>query len=394
MSSIICPSCNSSISEAAIFCQQCGTKVRCKSCGKVIAKNAKFCSDCGTSVSNGVDSDEKNTFEYHRKKDEVFCKVSLTNEVGKDSIQGLIQGLTNPTGFKNNSVYKPLKGNSDNLNNNNDQDFEDVDEVEIDSHEETNVLEESNFPHINDVEMNVNCSEAEWLLIYAFYESDSAKKTFTKKAVFDRYMEKRKTESRVKNFASNWKSLFKNYFSTFNENEIKFKQEHLSFIKDLVLGKEKGNTRNISKKRKSSKTIGKDNEPEPNGSTKAHKPKVTKSSSIAYNLVPDLNLHPKKIESLADFFSRYKAKNTADTILLIVYYLQKKISEQNIGVDKIYTCYKELGIAVPIINKAFENIKRRNGYLNSSDLGNVTITLAGENHLEHKLEKNSLNDSK
>jgi len=389
MESKICNNCNVEIYPTAIFCHKCGNRLKCNNCGAFLLKDANNCISCGTKIEQGDDINisTKNTVTYRKTKDETFFDASLTDNVAKDGIGSLIANITNnrlPEGKFSNKEIKDIERVEDK----DDSNTEDIDSEDI---TEPVLRKESSaeFPHISDVEMTVECSEPEWIAIYAFYESEYTKKTFTKKAVHDKYMAKRKSDSRVGNFSGNWKSLFKSYFSTVNENEIKFKLDSVEHIKNLITGKEKGTVKAPSKKaiKKSS------NQNDSNSTNKDEKKspkKVNSSSGISYKLVPELNLHPKHVESLVDFYKKHETKNTAETVLIIVYYLQKKLNETKIGINKIYTCYKELGLTVPILTRAFENIKRRNGYLNSSDYENITITLAGENHLEHKIVKKAL----
>src|SRR5437867_1632114 len=48
-----CPQCQHENSEAAKFCEECGTKLirACPSCGQEVSPRAKFCPACGTSLT-------------------------------------------------------------------------------------------------------------------------------------------------------------------------------------------------------------------------------------------------------------------------------------------------------------------------------------------------------
>lgn len=391
MNSIECFSCKAAIIENALFCYNCGDRVRCKSCNSILVKNAKFCSNCGTNVELRSESNqtEKNTVNYHWTKDEIKCDVSLTNEVGKEGINSLIQNITN----HQNLSYKILEDS--NINDTSqikkiEDENKHTDYVEIEKENIVDLKQSSSFPdlpHIKDLEITLNCSESEWILIYAYYESDFAKKPFTRQAVRDKYMTSRKTANRAKNFESNWKSLYKLYFATLNEEQIKFKTEHLVHIQNLITGVERGTTRSVVKSQKTTKKNT--NEHIEKLSEKVQKVAKTKKSanSQSYSLETSLNLNPSGKQSLKDFVNLYNSRKTPELILTIVYYLERVVNQQNIGENTIYTCYKNLALPVPNIRQALNNIHNRQGYINTSDFSNLKITVTGENHIEHNMEK-------
>lgn len=387
MNSIECASCTTTVSENALFCYNCGFRVRCKSCSFILVKNAKFCSDCGTNVEVKTENsqNDKNTVSYHWTKDDIKCDVSLTNEVGKEGITSLIHNITNHQNLSykeladfNMPEMQKIEGEK-NLTN-----YVEVKKENTVESEHINNTNSSDLPHIKDLEINLICSEAEWILIYAYYESDFATKAFTRQAVRDKYSASRKTTTRLKNFESNWKSLFKLYFATLNEEQIKFKHDHLLHIQNLIKGIEKGSNRSNTKLTKSKKNNA--DEQIEDKSQKVAKAKRS-STNQSYSLETSLNLNPNGIQSLKEFFNLYNTKKTPELILIIVYYLERIASQQNIGENTIYTCYKNLGLPIPSIRQALNNIHSRQGYINTSDFSNLTITVTGENHIEHNMKK-------
>lgn len=383
-----CISCSTSLNENSIFCFNCGTRIKCPSCEALLIKDAKFCTNCGTDIkaiiTNG--SYEKNTVHYHKTQNEIICDVSLTNEVGKEGIKELIQGLTNNQPISSKQLNSGIDINTDKEEANN-EGFEDADVID---EQEKNITENQTskknetFPHINDVEMKVNCTERNWILIYAFYESDFATKNFSKDGVYKKYIAKRKTLNRQKSFNKAWKSLFKHYISTVNETTFKFiDSEKLKILKQLILGNGKSTKAPSSSiKRKVS------NSKESNIKDK----KVTKSiksNPLSYTLVTDLDLHPKGKTSLKDFLSTYKPKKGPETLLLVVHYLQKILSRTDIDVNAIYTCYRNIPLKVPNIRQALSNIHTRNGWINTSDYSDLKLTVGGENHIEFGIIKSN-----
>jgi hypothetical protein len=84
--------------------------------------------------------------------------------------------------------------------------------------------------------------------------------------------------------------------------------------------------------------------------------------------------------SLKDFMSGYKAKTDMARNLLFVHYLREIKGLENIGVDEIYTCYKNMGLKIPKdIQQSLLNTAFSKGWLDTASLSNITITVAGEN---------------
>jgi len=78
-----CNNCGASISEDALFCSQCGTKVEekvkkiCNQCGKELQDNELFCSQCGTKygeVKEQKHGEEKQQSEFE-KEWETMCEL-------------------------------------------------------------------------------------------------------------------------------------------------------------------------------------------------------------------------------------------------------------------------------------------------------------------------------
>lgn len=68
---MICPKCNLTISDNAIFCSRCGEKLAekteesikfCLSCGEAIKEGNKFCAKCGTSVGSVMQTNVSSSY--------------------------------------------------------------------------------------------------------------------------------------------------------------------------------------------------------------------------------------------------------------------------------------------------------------------------------------------
>ena len=109
-------------------------------------------------------------------------------------------------------------------------------------------------------------------------------------------------------------------------------------------------------------------------------------ASKSYSMIPDLNLMPVGQESLQDFYNTYISKNNYTNTLIIMYYLQNILKIQNITVNHIYTCYKDLSIPVPSIHQNIRDIKSKRNWINL-DYENLKLSVAGDNFMEHKIDK-------
>jgi hypothetical protein len=385
-----CTNCDIDVSTNDKFCSNCGKRLKCKTCDAELKKDAKFCTSCGEAVESkpSFNGESKNTAKYHRKGDDIFCEVSLNNEVAKEGIVSLFDNLAGNQRIQN---QKLVNGREPIFSNDETEVIEEV-EIEEGTPEKKETIQatqaQANFgqqelPHIKDVEMNVECSEGDWILIYAFYLSNFGSTNFTRKAVYERYMAKRRTEKRVRNFPINWQRLFKHYLSTVNNEEIKFKKERLADIRSLILGQKQQKIR-VTKKNSANGNNKKSNEPA-TPSTKSAKKGSSQSQS--YSLLTALNLIPKEVQSLKDFYSKYTTKNNPEIFLVIIYYLEKILNEKNIGENAIYTALKHLHQPIPNIPQTLKNIHSRTGWINTSNSTDLTVTVAGENHIEYNMAK-------
>lgn len=119
------------------------------------------------------------------------------------------------------------------------------------------------------------------------------------------------------------------------------------------------------------------------------KTKKSKSSggSQSYSLLTSLNLLPKGKVSLKDYFLKYEAKNNFDYNIIILTYLEKELKEENIGINHFYTCYKHLNLKIPNIVQSLRDTKNRKGWIETANSDNMTVTVAGENYIDHEIKR-------
>jgi len=117
------------------------------------------------------------------------------------------------------------------------------------------------------------------------------------------------------------------------------------------------------------------------------KKKVIRSSSNP-TLVKDLNLKPSGLRSLQDFYNEKLPQSNIENNLVFVYYLQKILSISGITMDHIFSCYKDVGLKVPLsLRQSIADTASRYGYLDTSNMQDIRVIIRGENFIEHDLPK-------
>jgi hypothetical protein len=120
--------------------------------------------------------------------------------------------------------------------------------------------------------------------------------------------------------------------------------------------------------------------------SKRKKGKKPKTKAKRPSIVKDLNLRPKNKEHFEQFFQEKKPKVGDQTYAVCVYYLEKLLNIKGINQNHIYTCMKEVRRNVPTnLENALLVCASRHSSIDTSDLSNITITVPGENLVEHKL---------
>jgi hypothetical protein len=127
------------------------------------------------------------------------------------------------------------------------------------------------------------------------------------------------------------------------------------------------------------------------GGLKAKRPVRRKGRSRAASrpsIVPNLNLRPQGKQAFKEFFKEKAPNVGAQTYAVCVYYLQKTLGIDKITVNHIYTSMKDVNRKVPSdLGNAMTVAASRKNWIDTSDLSNITITVPGENLVEHDLPK-------
>lgn len=120
--------------------------------------------------------------------------------------------------------------------------------------------------------------------------------------------------------------------------------------------------------------------------TKEKNPK--KPSKVeSYEIVKDLILTAEGDKpSLKQFYAEKNPKSNYERNVVFCYYLQKIKIIKPIGINHIYTCYKEVKQRTGSISVSLSETSRK-GWLDTSDMSDIKITPRGENYVEYDLPK-------
>ena len=92
--------------------------------------------------------------------------------------------------------------------------------------------------------------------------------------------------------------------------------------------------------------------------------------------------------SLCDYFAKFTPKSHSERNLIFVHYLQNIVGLDSISVDHVYTCYREVQASAPeSFRQSLIDTNNKKGWLNTESLDEIEVTIAGQNHLEHKMPK-------
>lgn len=121
---------------------------------------------------------------------------------------------------------------------------------------------------------------------------------------------------------------------------------------------------------------------------KSSNSKKVSGGKDSFQLNKSLNLRASGKETLAEFCSKNNVKSNIEFNTLIVYYLQHILNLDQISINEVYTCYKEIGRKIPgnLKQSLSDTNSSKYGYLNTSN-GYFTVSVAGENLVEFDLKK-------
>lgn len=121
---------------------------------------------------------------------------------------------------------------------------------------------------------------------------------------------------------------------------------------------------------------------------KTTKPKK-KASAKQPQLIKDLDLSGKSVGmSLKDSVSEKKPSTNIERTAVFVYYMQNTLNIQEITMDHVFSCYKDIGARLPqnLSQNLNDTASSRYGYI-ETDNGKYTMSIIGINLIDHDLPK-------
>lgn len=108
----------------------------------------------------------------------------------------------------------------------------------------------------------------------------------------------------------------------------------------------------------------------------------------AYQINKDLNLSPRDKTTLKEFVASKKPRSNIEFNAVAIYYLQKVLAKENISVDDVYSCYKDIGRKVPnaLKQSLTDTSSSKYGYIAVNN-NYYSIPVKGENLVELELPK-------
>lgn len=116
----------------------------------------------------------------------------------------------------------------------------------------------------------------------------------------------------------------------------------------------------------------------------------TKRKRTTPTLVKDLDLRPKEQKSFKDFIDDKAPTNNYERQAVSIYYLEKILDLQSVTSDHVFTAFREAGWRIPSdFRNSLATTASHKGWIDSSDMENLTVTTSGINAVEHDLPKSS-----
>jgi hypothetical protein len=123
----------------------------------------------------------------------------------------------------------------------------------------------------------------------------------------------------------------------------------------------------------------------------ARKPRGTgrkTDRNAGLDLVPNLNFRPNGKPALKDFIEEKNPNSDVQTVLVMVYYMQRVMALTKIGPAHVMTAFKEARKAIPVdLRQTIRNIKKSKMWLNFTDIEDIRTTTQGDNFVEHEMGK-------
>lgn len=113
-----------------------------------------------------------------------------------------------------------------------------------------------------------------------------------------------------------------------------------------------------------------------------------------YQIVKNLDLAGGKSKiSLKAFYKEKNPSKYFEKNAVFAYYLKKIAKIQNINRNHIYTCYKDVKSKGPEnLNQSLLDTAHHKGWIDTSNMDDMQVSIRGENFVEHDLPKPERSD--
>lgn len=116
-----------------------------------------------------------------------------------------------------------------------------------------------------------------------------------------------------------------------------------------------------------------------------------KHTGSAPKMVHDLNLRPSGKDSLKKFAAEKAPKSQDEKNAVILYYLKEVLGIAKVTADHVFTAYREMkdeGWKTPSnVRNSLQVTKSTKGWVDTSDMDDISMPIAGTNMVEHDLPK-------
>lgn len=389
-----CIYCGTELPSHAKFCYKCQNQIVCLNCNTTLLKNSSICISCGESIKNrNVSNSAVNNIEFTENENGKTFKASFTDTVAGNVVETFAQLLP----FRNYNHSKAIPQSYDNSVQEmiEDGDIEEVSKPSVTPPIQTPAVNkdlatlEKIFKNKNGIitiyDTRVKAKSkgdfvARIALLFLYYKKEQGLDEVERDDLNNLLKTENLYDANFRKWLSKNRKLINNA-----SNSLELRPEGLEKAVNILSEFRDDTILNTWELNKNSKK---------NGQPKEEIQDIKKSNSslskktASYQIVQTLNLKPTGKIFLVDFFKKYPTTNNLERNLVFVYYLEKILEEKSIGINHIYTCYKEVGQKVP--NNLYQSIvdtKKRKGWIESSDMDNITISIVGENYLEHDMKK-------
>ena len=379
-----CIYCNSELPSNANFCHKCRQQVRCMICKAILVKDALICIECGKTNNQSNNNGAVNNIEISEDVNGRKLTASFTDNVAESVAkifvndfnfkkQPSVKGLSMPNTIQNNEIEDielTEETETKNANPTKSDDLATLEKIFKDKNEElsmydTRIKAKSKSDFVSRIS-----------LLYLYYKELKGEQEISRTDLNKFLQQSKLDEQMFRIWLSKSKNLVDNkktYLCLRPEGQEIAQQFLTEFLDSSIPNvwdfKSSGTAKN---KKEETKSLT-------NGKSK------TKTNSTTYQIISSLNLKPKGKKALTDFYSEYSAKNNFENNLLFVYYMEKILEEQHIGINHINTCYKEVKKKGPNIYQSLADTKKHKGWIETRNMNNLKITTQGDNYVEHDM---------